>query len=70
MSTGLAKTLIDSEKVIIDGKEAFRLFFFDEQTGYIIKVISFVATEDVYLARPTSAKPAESNMDDITNALR
>jgi len=70
MSTGLNKTLIDKEKVIINGREAFRLFFFDEQTGFIIKVISYVATKDVYLAQPDSAQPSDSNMSDITNALR
>ena len=49
---GIEKVLVDKEKVIIDGKEAYRLYFFDAQEGYIIRVISFVATNDIMLNQP------------------
>ena len=51
--SGLGKTLIDSERVTIDGRDAFRLFFYDEQEGYIIKAISFIAEDDIILTKVT-----------------
>ena len=72
MSTGLVKTLIDKEKCMIDGKEAYRLFFFDEQTGYTLKVISYVATKDVHLAQPeTQVAPSTNpNVEELENAVQ
>ena len=73
MSTGIGKTLIDSEKVMIDGAEAYRLFFYDEQEGYVIKVISYVALNDLYLNKPKAAIPVPDvnpNVAQVENAIR
>jgi hypothetical protein len=68
---GPSKILVDKEKVIINGREAFRLFFYDEQEGYIIKVISYVAMEDIYLNDPAPKQaPAPLHpIDELQNAI-
>jgi hypothetical protein len=60
---GITRTLIDKEKLIIDGKEAFRLFFYDHTSGDILKVISFVANNDVYLNKVDT--PEESDVSEL-----
>ena len=76
MVTAIERTLIDKEKVEINGKPAFRLFFYDHATGIIAKVISFIAPEDVVLNRPSepiSEEPEEesvSNIEELQDALQ
>ncbi len=73
---GPNKILVDKEKAFVDGKEAYRLYFYDEQTGTIVKVISFVIKDDLYLNEPQQAREDEGsehqtnvNIEEMENAI-
>lgn len=71
---GPNRILVDKEKIDIDGREAYRLYFYDEQEGYIIKVISFVALSDLKLNEPTVRPLDETvvnqNLEGFKNAIQ
>jgi len=70
---GAERILVDKEKVIIDGAEAYRLYFYDVMEGVIIKVISFVALEDIYLNRPVKGISENEEVQDnieVLNAIQ
>ena len=58
------RTLVDKEKVEVNGKLHYRLYFFDNMTGAIAKVLCPVAEEDVVIKVP---EPVTEEVEEVTN---
>ena len=64
------RVLIDKEKLEIDGNPAYRLFFYDEHSGIIYKVISFIGERDIMLNKPTQEPAEVSSQNEIEELMR
>lgn len=68
------RILVDKEKVEIDGKSAYRLFFYDVMTGDTMSVISYITKDNIVVNRAPESEPYEESderpaLEEVHNAL-